>query len=361
MTAFTGRVRARRTGGDHPRTYRLANSVRLPFAIGAAALIMVALGTTLLVGRVRADELEVPGAVRNGQAAVATEVAESVRRGLNEGLDDVIQLGREMDRAPDPAATLAAFAAVHGRYRAVQLIDGESRVLAAAGAPVIPAARYEDRGPALDASVRPEGVTLTQSAPAGSRNRRVVALYDPSFLRFPMAVAAPGDAWIVDRDGRIVTGLAAAAPATRLQQPGLDAAARRATAGRDGVAVATGGAASREVVAWRPIRGVGPAGDLGWAVVTVRRVDAAGLGRSGARPQAVAIGIALALTTIAVFWWMRSTILVPLLEVQRDAERLAYGDLSAPVPVRRYDDVGMTARALERCRILLIRNRMRTR
>lgn len=354
------RVRARRTPGDNPRTYRLANTVRLPFAVGAAALLVVALGTSLLVGRVRAHELEVPGAVRDAQAAVATEVAESVRRGLNEGLDDVTQLSREIDRAPDRAAALAAFLAIHGRYRSVQLIGSDGRVLAAAGAPVTPAATFDDGGARLVATVRSTGVTLAESAPVADGKRRVVAMYDPSFLRFPIGVAAPGDAWIVDRGGRVVSGLSAAAPATRLQGPGLDAAARRATAGRDGVAVTAGGRSSREIVAWTPIRGAGAAGDLGWGVVTVRRVDAAGLGGTGTRSQAMAIGAALALTTIAVFWWMRMTILVPLLEMQREAERLAYGDLSAPVRVRRYDDIGMIGRALERCRILLIRSRMRT-
>ncbi len=362
--AVTARLRARRTGGGPARTYRLANSIRLPFGIGITALLLLALGTGLLVGRVTDQDLEVPGAVRDLQASLTTEVAESTRRGLNEGVDDVEQLAREVDGVPDPAGALRSFAAIHGRYQSVFLLERGRAISSLVGSPPRLDLLADDAvdGPGMRVVIRPDVVFIAQVAPLeDGSGRLVVAQYDPQFLRFAMGVAAPGDAWVVDEKGRVVTGLSDAAPATRLQRIGLDAAARRASAGRDGVAITVGGPASRDVVAWRPVSGVGPAGQLGWGVVTARRVDSAGLGATGARRQAIAIGLALALTTLIAFAWLRAVVVRPMLDLQRDAERLAYGDLKIPVAVRRYDEIGMIARSLERIRVLLIRHQMRSR
>lgn len=368
--AITGRLRARRTAGSQKRTYRLANSIRLPFAIGAASFIIVALGTALLVGRVEESDLAVPGAVRGLQMTLTEEVAQSVRRGVNEGVDDVEQLARELDgvgglgASDDTATLLQRFVEVHGRYDAAYVVDEERRVLAAAGtaspAPeVLPDRVFEDVGLHLELK---EGVaTIAQFAPMAEPGRSVVAHYNPVFVRAAMGVAAPGDAWLVTRDGLVITGLGTAAPGTRLSRADLDRAAVRAGAGRDGASVVTGGALSRDVLAWTPVRGVGFAGNQDWGVVTLRRVDAAGLGAPTRRAQAVGLAAALALTAIALFVWLRNVILRPLLDLQQEAERLAYGDLSAPVSVERYDEIGMTARALERIRVLLIRHRMRGR
>ncbi len=367
MTAIATRLRARRTSGGPARTYRLANSVVLPFGIGLASLLVVALGTGLLVGRVDEADLAVPGAVRQLQANVAGEVAESIRRGVNEGIDDVEQLAAEIERTPDVALALAfeSFTATHGRYQSAYLLDANRQILAQAGVPpnldLLHEAALDEVG--MHVVLESDTLLLAQIAPVpGKSGRSVVAHYDPQFLRFAMAVAAPGDAWLVDGEKRIIAGLGAASPGTQLPSPGLDDAAEKATAGKsDGVATAVGGVASADVVAWEPVRGRGVAGDLGWGVVTAQRVDAAGLGTTGARSRAITLSLALAVTALAAFAWMRAVILRPVLAMQREAERLAYGDLSVPVQAVRYDEIGMIARALERVRVMLIRNRMRTR
>lgn len=360
--AIASRLRARRTSGAAPRIYRLANSIRLPFAVGVTGFLVLALGVGLLVGRVVESELEVPGAVRALQASVAREVAESARRGLNEGVDDLEQLARELLLVDDAEAALVAFADIHGRYESVYLLDENGRILAAHGSvPPAPQA-VEDRDldePGMVLHFDGDRPIISQHAPVQGGGGTVVGQYTPVFLRYAMNVAAPGDAWLVDRRARVIAGLGGAPPGTRLQHAELDAAAHRATAGSNGASVLEGGVASHDVVAWSPVRGVGVAGSQDWGVVTARRVDAARLGAPSHRRQSVALAIAVAITAVAVFAWLRAVVLVPTTAVQREAERLAYGDLSSPVTAQRYDEIGIIARALERIRVLLIRHRMR--
>ena len=362
--ALTARLRARRTTGGETRTYRLANSIRLPFGLGLAPFLVLALGTALLVGRVDQADLDVPGAVRAYQGTLTNEVAESIRRGVNEGVDDLDQLARELELGGDATLLVERFASLHGRYESVYVLGPDGAIRATAGtvppAPeLLDGRNLDDRG--MHVQLEGGAATILQYAPVPDITDTVVAHYSPVFLRLAMSVAAPGDAWLVADDGRVIAGLGGAAPGTLLGRGDLATAARRAGAGRSGTSVAEGGALSRDVVAWTPVRGVGIAGNRDWGVVTVKRVDAAGLGAPTKRGQALGFAALLAMTAAALFLWLRNIILKPLLTLQREAERLAYGDLSAAVPVERYDEIGMTARALERMRVLLIRHRMRRR
>ena len=69
------------------------------------------------------------------------------------------------------------------------------------------------------------------------------------------------------------------------------------------------------------------------------------------------MGVLLTLLALLIFGWLYLVVIQPILRLQHEAERLAYGDLSRPVEVVRYDEIGLVARALERIRILLIRRR----
>ena len=93
-------------------------------------------------------------------------------------------------------------------------------------------------------------------------------------------------------------------------------------------------------------------------MVTARSVSSISLPETAARRQALIIAIALALATVVVFGWLWILVLRPLLRLQGEAERIAYGDLSRNVEIVRYDEIGLIGRALERIRILLIRQRV---
>ena len=159
---------------------------------------------------------------------------------------------------------------------------------------------------------------------------------------------------IVDRDGRIMSG---GSPFTKLRRQVLRSAAARAATGESGVVRAGGSFSTQEVVAYTPVAGGGPGGELGWSVVTARNVKTASLPQSEARREAVVAGVVVALLGTGLMAWLWLVVIRPTLRLQREAERIAYGDLSKPVEIIRYDEIGLASRALERIRVLLIRRR----
>ena len=391
------RPRARRRAAGPQRTYRLASSVRLPCALGLALLLMLALAIALLVGRTDGDPLAVPRALLDFHEAVARDGAQSVRRGVNEGVDDLEQLALVLSAARDSpdvgqrfaglrtlgglaraegrssrngaglTSVLRGVATAHGRYQAIYALAAERRVLAHVGGDPLPRALrpgppYKAPGMQDAKPTSNRGAPLIQQyAPVTDRGRwpvTIVGHYDPRFMRFALEVAQPGDAWVVNRRGRVIGALGSAPRFGTLPREALRAAARRATGGASG-AVVTGGSADRqEVVGYSPIAGPGPAGQFGWSVVTARTVTSLSLPQADARSHALLAGFALALIALITFGWIYVVVLRPLLILQGDAERLAYGDLSRNVQIVRYDEIGLIARSLERLRVSLIRRRV---
>ncbi len=355
------RLRASRSPSEGQRTYRLANTIRLPIIMGVALFLLVAVAIGALVGRVNEDELQVPQVVLDYQEAVTNEISQSVRRALNEGVADLEQLARTPPPIDDPATVermLQQVQAVHSRYETIYMLTTEGKVVASAGGTPEPKLLGDDAftSPGL---VQPKQVgdriVLPQFAPPSKQAPfAIVAHYDVGFLRFSLESAAPGTAWIVDRDGRIMSG---GSPFTKLRRQVLRSAAARAATGESGVVRAGGSFSTQEVVAYTPVAGGGPGGELGWSVVTARNVKTASLPQSEARREAVVAGVVVALLGTGLMAWLWLVVIRPTLRLQREAERIAYGDLSKPVEIIRYDEIGLASRALERIRVLLIRRR----
>lgn len=347
-----------------PRTYRLASSIRLPWLLGLTSLLVVALATAILVGRTRQHDPLVPNAVLDTQEAVANTTAQTVRRSLNEASADLASFAAVYDasdarkRRLQPA--LSTFAGIHGRYSTLEVVAGKHE-LAHAG-PAFPPRLLHPSASAVPA-VRIVGgphVRVVQEYVAFRRAGWILlAQVSSKFLSFPLDAALPADAWLVDRTGRVLAGLepvvgAPMLPSSALRQGG--ARARRGTSG----AFLTGGSIYRQqVIAFAPVVGVGPAGALGLGLVTARTVSSFSVPRIDIRRQAILAGIVAGLVALLVFGWLYLVVVGPTLRLQQEAERIAYGDLKAPVEVRRYDEIGLTARALERIRIVLIRGRVK--
>lgn len=357
--------RARRTRPDQPRTYRLATSVRLPFAVGLVSLLLVGTATAFLVGDER-QEAGVPGGIFDYQESITREAAQSIRRGVNEGVSDVDQLARSIgavDGRSGLTGLLRPLEDTHGRYRSVYLLGDDGEVLANVGDDPDPDLLDEDDAfdvagmtDALEVDRRP---VIVQYAPLPDDERvAIVGEYDHEFLRFAMEVARPGDAWLVNEDGRIISALGGFSPFAELPRRSLRDAADRATGGESGAELVGGGIGSQEIIGWAPVSGPGPSGDLGWAVVTERRVSSVSLPATDSRREAVVAGIVTAALAIVVFGWLWLVLIRPLLKLQREAERLAYGDLAKPVEIERYDEIGLIARSMERIRVQLIRRRV---
>lgn len=359
------RFRARRSRPEEPRSYRLANSVRLPVLGGILVFAVLAMGTMSLVGK--SDRgATVPAPVLDYQEAATRTAAQSIRRGVNEGIDDLDQMAAALAAFGgdgDLDVALKTVAAKHGRYAALYIVDVERRLRASHGSKPAPdliptESALGDVG-MLDArrGANDAGVLIRQFAPISGIGA-LVGHYDAGFLRFPLEAVRPGDAWLVNRDGRVIASLGGGADFGGLPSRALRDAARRGASGDTGSEVLGGGIESQEVIAWAPVAGNGPAGDLGWTVVSSRRVTTMSLPETDARRQGILVGALIAFFAALVFGWLWLVVVKPVLQLQKEAERIAYGDLSRPVEIVRYDEIGLTARALERVRVLLIRRRV---
>jgi HAMP domain-containing protein len=365
-------LRAHRTNPGEASTYRLASSIKLPWSIGVAALLVVAIATAALVGRTGESTLRVPAVVLDFQEQITRDAAQSVRRSLNEGVTDIDELARVVSagrttRRSDLQGLLSEFFRAQKRYTSVFAIDGRGAVVARVGkAP----SRRERRAfvagrPGVQEIPQPNGrpPLIQQFAPvtaAGSPARAVVGHYDPSIMQFPLEVSRPGYAWVVNRRGQAVGDRAARSRLGPLPRLTLRRAASRAIANTSGAQSLGGSIDAQEVVGYAPITGSGPAGQLGWGVVTTRSVKNFSLPQTEARRHAFLAGAVLAVLTILIFGWLYIVVISPVMRLQREAERVAYGDLTKNVDVVRYDEIGLTGRAIERLRIALIRARVRS-
>lgn len=358
--------RARRSRPQEPRTYRLANSIRLPFFLGGVALLAAAIATSVLVGRAQSGEVEVPGVVLDYQESLTLEVAQSVRRSVNEGVEDLEQMALTFSKVPgnDRARTqdlLKTVAETHDRYRVVYVLDRQRNIVASLGNgadPKLITGDPFDGAGVLAARERSGLPVIPQFAAVRGRDISVVGHYDHEFLRFAMQSARPGEAWLVDGDGRIIAASGNFSPFAHLPRRALRDAADRADGGQAGSRKIGGSLETEEIVSFAPVSGPGPAGRLGWSVVTGRRVPTMALPEVDARRQGFVAGVIMIVLVLAVFGWLWLIVLRPVLRLQKEAERLAYGDLSVPVEIVRYDEVGLIARALERIRISLVRRKV---
>jgi HAMP domain-containing protein len=353
-----------RVGPTSPAWYRskrLASSVWLPWVLGVVLLLGLVAASAVLGGRVDSG-LVVPSAVLDGQQASADSAAQQVRRNLNAGLQDISQLAAGMalaDWAANPEPYLKDFAGRHKRYRSVYLLDARHKVIASTGGNPHPET-VPDRPqqPGMTNAVKIDVVpVVVQYAPVRLRDKQVVTLvteYDLSHLRTALSEVRPGTAWVVTTAGEVVASTSGFTAFQRLDSHDLRRAAEAAHEG-SGV-VATGGSRSAsDIVAHAPVHGDGPASGLGWGVVTSRSVDSVALPRTNARQHALLFSLVLGALTTTIFGWLLFMFLRPLRELVRQAERLASGDLSEPVEVRRYDEIGLIARSLERMRVRVIR------
>ena len=343
------------------RPFRLANSIRLPFWIAVAVLLLFAIVGAALLGRTSHAE-PVPTTLLDYQRALTNEMAQNVRRGLNEGVADVAQMAVSLEAggrssSEDFAAAAEALQEVHERYGEVALVsaDGEvvygnrssSRELSA-----LDAATPGGIAP-LDELSNPPRPLIEQYARVGSNGDLVVARYDPDFLQFALGAADPGDAWLVDRDGRILSASSGYLPFAVLPSADLRDAAAEAGRGRAGGSAPASGLQG-DVIAWAPVAGEGPGGQLGMSVVARRSVGSLSLPATDARREGLVVAVLISIFTVLAFAWLWIVVLVPTLRLRDEAERVARGDFSSSVAIIRYDEIGLISRAVDRLRVLLV-------
>lgn len=347
-------------GSSAPRGQRLASTVRLPWLVGLASLVTLAAVLGLLAGR-DSSTAGVQRAALDAQEATAVGAAQQVRRSLNEGSDDLLQIARTLSpyiedgQVPAELAqtVLAATAEWHFRYLSLGLVD------AATGRPALsvpgetpPAPLGELPDDRRQVVVLEDG-RIVQSVPVVEGGGLLVAaVHDPAFL-YPDLLPSAGALYVVDDQARLLAAPGAVglgqSPPSEVPREAADLAVEI-----PGASARPAGPALSSVVAHAPVKGVGPGGVAELGVVLVRDIATAGVPISYRVTGALA-ALVVGLAACGLFWWLHVAVVRPVLDLQLAAERVAYGDLSRPVEVTRYDEVGATARALERLRLALIR------
>ncbi len=350
----------------HGPARRVASSVWLPWGAGAALLLLLASVALVAGGRVESG-VRVPSAVLDMQQSATSTAAQSVRRSLNEGVTDLAASARVLSqgRVTDGDRLqrhLTGLARLHDRYRTLYVVDQGRNLVAHVGADahrrLLPDGVVRP-GMADAAAIGGTEVILLYAplrGPAGS-SWTLVGEYDPLFLQYALGGTVPASAWVVNADARVVGSTIGFAPLQHMDREVLRDAG--AEAGTDaGYTVAGGSIDAREVVSWAPAAGSGPAGSLGWGVVAARSLDTVVLPQTQAREQGLLFGLVLLVLTMGVFGWLYVMLMRPLRGMQQEAERIAFGDLRHPVEIRRYDEIGLMGRSLERVRLQLVRRRV---
>lgn len=338
ITATDDAPLPRAEGRRRAPSLRASSSVMVPFWVSLAAFLLLALVAASLLGRTSVSAI--PSTVFAYQRALATEMAQNVRRGLNEGVADVAHAASNIDAGDVPEASIEDLRDVHDRYDevAVRTTDG----------PTVPGIAPITRDG--DDAVIEMSATVTSGG-------AVVARYDPAFLRFALASAEPGVAFLVDEEARILSASAGYLPYAPLPSAALRTAAREAIAGRTGASSPAAGTTG-SVVAWAPVTGEGPGGQLRLAVVSEREIGSLSLPATDVRREGLVVAVLVAMLSVAVFSWVWLVVLMPLQRLQAETDRVVRGDFSTPVAIIRYDEIGLVSRAVDRLRVLLIGSRV---
>lgn len=337
---------------------RLAQSIRLPFWVSVFAFLVAALAAAAFLGRPESG-VTIPPAVMRYQSALATEMAQNVRRGLNEGVADLNQAASAIDAGRASGVErfdifTETLLESHERYEKVAILDPDGAVV------------FGDRdgGGRLEARDGSSGIAplaqlgkpprplVEQYAPLADAGL-IVARYNPEFLRLSLSAAGTGDAWLVDRRGRILSSTAGYLPYAALPSDSLRDGALNASRGSAGASLSSAGL-RESVIAWAPVNGEGPGGQLGMSVITSREVGSLSLPATDARREGLVVSVLIAIFTVLIFSWVWIVVMIPALRLRDEAERVARGDFGSPVEIIRYDEIGLISRATDRLRILLV-------
>jgi len=346
--------------------------VRLPLAVGVLLFAVLAIAVPAAVYAEVRQGGRVPDAVVAQQRSVTENAAQSLRRSVNEGVIDLEELAAmvELIGRYDYATLREAadrFSDIHDRYEAVYIMHIDRTVLASAGGEPRPDLLRGDRpfrrADMDDAQLVETDLIIPQYAPVGlcpppltgmtiaepcGNRGTAVGQYRSQFLLEALGGLELGRAWLVNQRGQVLAAPASVGVFEKLPRAELDRAASAASRGEVG-AFRVGSGEAIEVIAFAPVSGFGPAGQLGWSVVTVRPVQEFIGARRGA--VAVGLGLAIAAVTILIFGWLWIAFIRPLDQLEFDADRIAHGDLESHVDIHRHDEIGLVARSLERIRV----------
>ena len=292
----------------------------------AGACLFLCLAVTIVTTALSWPDDDLPPSVTADQQARTQLAATQVSRALDGGVSDLTAVAAAIEALADtgtPDRLLARLVSTRPRYLGAAYLAPTGEVRAHAGA------RVEVTAAATAVVVRARHVFVSVPV-TGARAGVLVAELSQDAVTTPLSMAGPGESHLFDAGGRGVDTDATTAPipATR---PGH---AVRDVAGRS------------TVVTWAPV-----AGQAGLVVVTSRPEPL----RAAQSHELLLFGVLIATLTAVVFSWLYASVVGPLSALARSADRLARGGTGDPVIVRRYDQLGLIARDVERVRRHLLR------
>lgn len=346
------------------RPRRLTTSVWLPWFTGLLLLLLLATFSAVFVGRDQ-SESGVPLSVLTAQKHLAVAQSELFRRSANEAVTDLDNSAKQLVAAPDAAlpGTLQEMLAEQERWAGLAVVGMDGRVIAAVGS-------LPEAGLTLPTSATKSGLVVAEIngaaqlvayAPLMRPNTAPSILLGAStrvILDALLESTAAGSTYVADRQARVLAasdarGETAVLPTGPLLDAGLSASNGAVTTA---VVESTGGTAT--VISSAPVSGNGPAGSMDFAVVIERSITDLPAADFRYRFIGITFAVTIGILTLVLFEWIRRRVMVPLAELRKQSELVAYQDLSVGVPIGPFDEIGKISLALERIRIQLIKQRV---
>ncbi|MGW4211026.1 hypothetical protein ACWEIJ_23755 [Lentzea sp. NPDC004789] len=334
------------------RRRRQFSLAAIVWAVGATALLGLGAGIATAPSSWLVEDI--PQSVVTEQQTRTALAARQLQRSLDSGVSDLNAVAagiRKLDDNETAGRLLTQLLATRTRYRGAAYLASGGAVLAKAGDDIDVAAVTVSDKPVLTAAP-PQGVSprVYVAVPVtGDRAGRIVAEFKPEALIQPLALAGPGNTRLLNFDRLVIGATSGFTAFEPLIRPDLDQAAQSARATGAGAAVhAVDG--RRNVVSWAPVTSPEATRQLGLTVVTDRPELSLTLPHSAERNELALLGVLIATFTVVIFGWLYAVVISPLRALARDAGRIAAGDFTTPVIVRRYDHLGLVARDLERVR-----------
>jgi methyl-accepting chemotaxis protein len=344
-------VRRRLRGDRTALGSRLFRHTRVAWSMGLLAYLGVSLTAGLsAVG----PSVPIPPEILAEQEGRTALVAQQVMRSVDAGVSDLGTVARGLGAEPGAelrAQLLERLINTRPRYAGVAIVSPAGTVVSRSGAAIDVTRVPRGSGP-LATQSGPHDVTprVQLSVPiAGGKGGWLIGEYKPEVFTRQLALAGNGRTRLVDSEQRMIGatyGFVAFEPLPRKQLVRAAESARRTRSG----AVIERADDGRHLLSWSAVPGNGPAGGLGWVVVTDRSENSIALPGSTEQRLQVLLAILVATVAVLTFGWLYARVVGPLTALVRDVARLLDGDDHGAVVARNHDRIGGLARDFERLR-----------
>ena len=299
----------------------------------------------------------VPAEVIDDQRGRITVLADTLARGINDATASLERLARDVRASvphDDLRRLLVGAKDADGRFRSIYVVEADGKLAARAGTkPRRPSEPLPAVAGVSQANISGPVPIVVAYAPAAD-GLVIAGELDPRYLDDRLDRPGLGTVWIVDPGRRIISSDDGFHAFGRLTDSAVDRAVDRALTGVHTSRVYRDSGPAT-IVAAAQLRPVGPAGMLGWTVVSKMPADQLPLPVYLVRHHATVVGLLAVAGLWLCYGWLYLVGVRPLRVLVRDAERIAWpGDRGMVIYPRVHNEIGSIARSLEVLRLRLL-------